>query len=416
MKIFGLLLYLYREKVLSSKLKYNCIFGGGGIRGLCHIGALKALNDLGVEIGAVAGSSVGAVFSALYAVGYSVAEIKDIFFDVNFTLFRDLNIDIFSNDISFSKGEVFYEWLKDKIGEKFYGKKYNRENSPKVTFKDLKIDLNILTLDFNTSTPFIFSKENTPDEEVAFAVRASASLPGLMKPVPYNELLLVDGDLTKSWPAFKLYTNMDTSETRLIEFRLEGSRVSSEIKNPFDYTNSIISTVWYLSTENVYNSYYQNDRYDYVVMDSKDVILFDFSIDKDVKQHLIDIGYQTTIDYFKNTLVSKKEKILSCYKNILLRINLIENAIRQKQVNNTILLVNDILASMFDDCKYIDISFYEIIKNLKENILLNSKKLMLSKMFVNPKQLIEETKFVKCSLESKIDDLVNYIKKYRNIS
>ena len=261
---------------MSSNLKYNCIFGGGGIRGLCHIGALKALNDLNVELGAVAGSSVGAVFAALYAVGYSVAEIKDIFFDVNFSLFRDLNIDIFANDISFSKGEVFYEWLKDKIGEKYYGRKYNRETSPNVTFKDLNIDLSILTLDFNTSTPFVFSKVETPDEEVAFAVRASASLPGLMKPIPYNEMLLVDGDLSKSWPAFKIYPDFDDS--RIIEFRLEGSRVSSEIKNPFDYTNSIISTVWYLSTENVYSTYSQNDKYDFVIMDSKDVNLFDFSI------------------------------------------------------------------------------------------------------------------------------------------
>ena len=79
---------------MSSNLKYNCIFGGGGIRGLCHIGALKALNDLGINIASVAGSSVGAVFASLYAVGYSVAEIKDIFFDVNFALFRDLNIEM----------------------------------------------------------------------------------------------------------------------------------------------------------------------------------------------------------------------------------------------------------------------------------------------------------------------------------
>lgn len=401
---------------MSSNLKYNCIFGGGGIRGLCHIGALKALNDLDIKIGSVAGSSVGAVFASLYSVGYSVAEIKDIFFDVNFTLFRDLNIDIFSNDISFSKGEVFYDWLKDKIGEKVYGKKYNRETSPKVTFNDLNVDLNILTLDFNTSTPFIFSKKNTPDEEVAFAVRASASLPGLMKPVPYNELLLVDGDLTKSWPAFKLYSNLDTPETRLLEFRLEGSRVSSEIKNPFDYTNSVISTVWYLSTENVYNSYSQNDRYDYVVMDSKDVILFDFSISKEVKQNLIDIGYQTTIDYFKKTIVSKKNTLLSCYKNIFFKINLLDDALKNKKVDKAIFIINDILSSMYEDCKCIDVSFYEYINALKENILCNTKKVFVSKVFLNINSLIEENSFIKTALENKMLELSDYIKKYRNIS
>ena len=402
---------------MSSNLKYNCIFGGGGIRGLCHIGALKALNDLGIKINSVAGSSVGAVFASLYAVGYSVAEIKDIFFDVNFSLFRDLNIDIFSNDISFSKGEVFYEWIKDKIGEKYYGKAYNRETSPKVTFKDLNVDLSILTLDFNTSVPFLFSKKQTPDAEVAFAVRSSASLPGLMKPVPYNEMLLVDGDLSKSWPAFKLYSDMNDSEdTRLIEFRLEGSRVSDEIKSPFDYTNSIISTVWYLSTENLYNTFSQNDKYDFVVVDSKDVILFDFSIDKDKKQHLIDIGYKTTIDYFKQTLLLKKKNILSVYRNIFLKMGLLDKYIDKKKASAAIMVVNEVLSTMRDDCKFIDDVFYNKIKSLKENILLNSKSLIMSKTLSNTEFLKKENKSIISDLNDKIEELVSYIKKYSNIS
>lgn len=396
---------------MSSNLKYNCIFGGGGIRGLCHIGALKALNDLGINIASVAGSSVGAVFSALYAVGYSIAEMKDIFFDVNFYLFRDLNIDIFSNDISFSKGEIFYEWLKDRIGEKYYGKSYNRDTSPKVTFKDLDIDLNILTLDFNTSTPFLFSKKETPDEEVAFAVRASASLPGLMKPVPYNDMLLVDGDLSKSWPAFKLYSSLDDSDLRLLEFRLEGSRVSAEIKNPFDYTNSIISSVWYLSTENVYDSYFNNDKYDFVVMDSKDVILFDFSIDRDKKQDLIDVGYKTTIDYFKKSLVAKKKNILPYYRNIYLKLGVLDKYLEKKRPTETLMVVNEILSTMFDDCKYIDDAFYLIIKNFKEKILLNSKTSILTKTLINIETLKKENQYIMNLLNSKIEELVDYIKK-----
>ena len=65
---------------MSSNLKYNCIFGGGGIRGLCHIGALKALNDLDIKIGAVAGSSVGAVFAGLHTVGYTTEELRELFY------------------------------------------------------------------------------------------------------------------------------------------------------------------------------------------------------------------------------------------------------------------------------------------------------------------------------------------------
>ena len=52
---------------------------------MCYIGALKALNELNVEIGSIAGSSVGAVFASLLAVGYNDEEIKELFFDFNFT-------------------------------------------------------------------------------------------------------------------------------------------------------------------------------------------------------------------------------------------------------------------------------------------------------------------------------------------
>ena len=80
-------------------MKYNCIFGGGGVRGVCYIGALKALNELGVELNAIAGSSVGAVFASLVAVGYNYKEIQELFYDFNFNMFRDININIFNTDI-----------------------------------------------------------------------------------------------------------------------------------------------------------------------------------------------------------------------------------------------------------------------------------------------------------------------------
>ena len=209
-------------------MKYNCIFGGGGVRGVCYIGALKALNELGVELNAIAGSSVGAVFASLVAVGYNYKEIQELFYDFNFNMFRDININIFNTDISLSKGEIFLDWLREKIGEKVLGDKYTE--SSKIRFKDIEKDLHILTLDLKTNTPYIFSKENTPDEEIAFAVRTSACMPGLMKPINLGESLLVDGDLIKSWSGNKIYNSLDTSEARLLEFRLEGTKESTEFK------------------------------------------------------------------------------------------------------------------------------------------------------------------------------------------
>ena len=57
-------------------------------------------------------------------------------------------------------------------------------------------------------------------------------MPGLMKPINLVESLLVDGDLIKSWAGCNIYSSMNTSESRLLEFRLEGTKETMDFKNP----------------------------------------------------------------------------------------------------------------------------------------------------------------------------------------
>lgn len=396
----------------NNKLKYNCVFGGGGIRGMCYIGAMRALEELDVEICSFAGSSVGAVFAALSAVGYSYSEIKNLFLDFNFNMFRDINFNIFNNDISISKGEIFLNWLREKLNSKYFGDEYDKEISRRVRFKDLKKNLYILTLDLSTNTPFIFSKETTPEEEIAFAVRASASLPGLMKPVTLGDSILVDGDLIKSWPAWKIYSNLNSSQTRLLEFRLEGSKHYGEIKNPVDYVNSIISSIWYLSTENVYNSYGNNDRYDYIVIDTKDIILFDFTLDKKEKEKLAEFGYKTVKNYFIGDLIKKKKNILKIYEKLHEKILLFLKCMKKKKTEDLLNLINDVLSEAEEDVKYIDISIYNNFLDLKDCLKINIKKGFLFKTTVdNEQQIYERADFIRMLIEEKIDDLQTYITK-----
>ena len=381
---------------MTGEIKYNCVFGGGGVRGMCYIGALKALKEFNIDINAIAGSSVGAVFAALYAVGYSEDEIKELFYDFNFNMFRDL------------------DWLREKISLKVTkGKNKNK----KITFNEIAKDLSILTIDINTNTPFIFSKRTTPDIEIAFAVRASASLPGLMKPVSYNEALLVDGDLIKSRPAWKIYEDLDNENTRILEFRLEGSRDGSDIKNPMDFVNSIINTIWYLSTEDVYNSYSQNDRYDFIVIDTKDIILFDFTIDKSKKEELAEKGYKAAKDYLSKTLPVKKEIISKKYKEIEKRLKLIKKSLKQKNTNNLIMVINEMLSEMAEDIKYVDKSIYENIKELKKEIINNIKKYVIfGNKIQNISEIEEKTEYIEKNITKRIKDLEEYVTMFSNKS
>lgn len=400
---------------MDRLIKYNCIFGGGGVRGMCYVGVLRALKELNIEIDNIAGSSVGAVFAGLLAAGYDEKEIQEMFFNFNFNMFRDININIFNTDISLSKGEIFLDWLREKIGKKVLGDKY-RENS-KVKFKDLDKNLHILTLDINTNTPYIFSKENTPDEEVAFAIRTSACMPGLMKPISLGESILVDGDLIKSWAGCKIYNDLDTSNNRILEFRLEGKKDSTDFKNPVDYINSVISTIWYLCTENVYNLNHENDRYDYIILDTKDVVFFDFNIDRNKKEKLAEKGYQITKNYFQNVIIDKKKNILNVYKKILKNLNYLRNAINKNKPLDAVFTINEILSSMFEDLKYIDSSIYFKIKDFKESIITNTKKqFIFSSKMDNEKQIKERCEFIYMLVEERILEIEKYINLHCNKS
>ena len=65
--------------MVNKPLKYTVIFGGGAIRGVAYLGALKALNEFDIEIGTLAGSSVGAIIAGMYALGYNSQEMQEVF-------------------------------------------------------------------------------------------------------------------------------------------------------------------------------------------------------------------------------------------------------------------------------------------------------------------------------------------------
>ena len=167
---------------MNRSLKYTCLFGGGAIRGVSYIGAIKALEELGISPDRLAGSSVGSIIAAFLAVGYTAEELKDVFLKVNFDLFKDISIGI-GPLFALSKGEVFLEWVRELIEKKFYGDKYQKGANRAVTFKDITKNLVIITTDFSNFECKEFSKFETPDYEIASAVRISCCMPGLMKPI-----------------------------------------------------------------------------------------------------------------------------------------------------------------------------------------------------------------------------------------
>lgn len=398
---------------MDNSLKYICIFGGGAVRGISYVGVIKALRELNIEIDSVAGSSVGAIFATLYVMGFSCEEMQEIFLDFNFNMFKDISFAI-GSDFAFSKGEVFLNWLRDLIEKKYYGDAYVKGENAPVKFSDLSKNLYILTSDLANNVPVVFSKNNTPDFEVATAARISASLPGLMKPTEYENGFLVDGDLIKSWPLWKTDDELCIKNSRVLEFRLEGCRECVSIKNPLDYLNSVFSTFSNFCTENVISIYKEKDKFDYILIDTKDVLLIDFAIPVEKRLELISTGYNTTINYLKNDLVKKKQKLLPYYSYILDMLLSIKDLIKSNKISTAKNKLYKLMANMYEPLDYIDTCFYKDINEFKLKFIADIK----PAFFFNSIGLKDVTSNIK-NLQSIIDKLTDktyelkeYVRKY----
>ena len=392
--------------MVKSELEYACLFGGGAIRGFAHIGAIKALDELGIKIGTLAGSSVGAIVASALAIGYDYKEIEDIFLNINFELFKDID---FSKTVALSKGNVFLEKMREIIEKKFYGKKYRKGKNLPVTFKDLDKNLVIITTDINNFKCKEFSKNSTPDFEVAHAIRISACMPGLMKPVKFEDKILVDGDLQKSHPMWDLCSELKNLDENILEIRLEGC-ASSNLKDPLSFINTVYTCVTTIASDYVVDMYKFDEKHDCLVLDTGDVLILDLHIKKELREKILESGYKQTVNYFKNVLPLKKHLILDEYVRLRnkiteLRDNILKDKTSEAQVNFA-----KILLQFSNTNRIIDEKIKEEILTLSNDILENTTKTLIfkRKFFKNYKELDKSISEIQAQINEKISQHSSY--------
>lgn len=399
---------------MNKSFKYTCLFGGGAIRGVSYIGAVKALEEFGIAPTTLAGSSVGSIIAALLAVGYNSAELKEIFLKVNFDLFRDISLGL-GTVFALSKGEVFLDWLRDLIESKFYGEKYKKGANRSVTFKDIDKNLVIITTNLSNFECKEFSRYETPDFEIASAIRISCCMPGLMKPIEYNKTILVDGDLQKSWPMWKLSKNLLLNDERILEFRLEGYYDDNNNNlSGLDYANAVYSCMTAMSTSFITNIYAGKDKFDYIVLNTGDVVVVDFNISAGKRNELMKIGYDQTMEYFKKSLPGKKSKIKDNYKVILNHLTKINKLISANNILRAKMQLGDLFTDLCDLHNIIDLTDYEDLKSFKNLFLQNIiYPPLFGKAKINNDRFIrtELSRMIK-NISAKVSELENYLELY----
>lgn len=157
--------------------------GGGGARGLAHIGVLKALEAEGIPVDLLAGTSMGGLIAAFYAAGRSPAEIESEALHLTKLAHALALVDLGLPRRAFFSGDKLYAYLQEKLG-------------PRLTFAQLRRPLALTAVDL------ISGKEVVLREGlVAEAARATAALPGMLEPVERNGQCLVDGGVLNNVPA-----------------------------------------------------------------------------------------------------------------------------------------------------------------------------------------------------------------------
>lgn len=396
----------------NVNLKYTILFGGGAIRGVAYSGALKAIEELDIKYDTLAGSSVGAVFAALVAVGYNSEEIKNILLKVNYDLFRDIQIGI-GSQFALSKGEVFLDWLRELIEKKFYGDNYKKGRNKAVTFGDIEKNLVIITTDLSNFECKEFSKVETPDFEIAKAVRISSGMPGLMKPVEYNNRVLVDGDLQKSAPMWSLSPNLQKEGERIVEFRLEGDFQGND-HNAIEFANAIYSYATSTGTKFLTKIYGCRDNYDYITIDTGDLNIVDFNVSEEKRLQLVESGYNQTYDYFKNKLFEKKQMLLKIYTEISQHLDMCEFQIRKGNTYQAKCELGELYMNLCENITLINSTDNKNINKFKNAFLDNYKTpALFGKAKLNNEKLVT-AELINCkqTITSRINEYIKYIETF----
>lgn len=390
----------------EKSFQYACLFGGGAIRGAAYCGTVKAMEEIGINPDIVAGSSVGSIIAGLLAVGYSAEELREVFLQVNFELFRDLQFAL-GPQFAISKGEVFLEWIRDLIEKKYYGDKYKKGTHKAVTFSDLEKDLVIITTDLSSFECKEFSKQETPDFEIATAIRISCSMPGLMKPIEYNNRVLVDGDLQKGSPMWKLSKNLQPENLRILEFRLEGNFEGND-KNSIEYINSIYSYATSVATSFIIDVYNKNDKYDYIVINTGDINIVDFNLASEKRENMMEIGYNQTMKYFGEILPLKKKLLFEVYSEINSSLKKIYNNIERNKAQKARIILAELFMYL---CDYIDMIDSADLTALKDFKKIMNDNMVYPALFGKTK--IKNSQYILCTLGLLMNKISQKVDEYQ---
>lgn len=196
---------------MEGLLKIGIALGGGGVRGFAHLGVLKVLEEEGIPIGVITGTSLGSIIAGMYATNPEINKVIER--ALNFIRshgFKKKRIGFIREvEAEERKGGFLFKFSNSIKKGYFYGISITKKSF--FSEKDFAEIINALIDDINiedTKKAFAtVSADLLTGREVIFkegslrmAISASCALPGIFPPVIYNSYELVDGGIVNKIP------------------------------------------------------------------------------------------------------------------------------------------------------------------------------------------------------------------------
>lgn len=208
--LFAFGMHTSKASLQPQRKKVGLVLSGGGAKGMAHIGALKVIEEAGIPIDYIVGTSMGSIIGGLYAIGYTPEQMDSMVRNQDWSFLlsdriprSEMNMMERESDekyvisVPFSKSSI-----KEVTGGVIKGQNISNLFSELTLGYHNKIDFNKLP------TPFACVSENlvTGEEYVfqegvlATAMRASMAIPGVFTPVRLDSMVLIDGGVTNNYP------------------------------------------------------------------------------------------------------------------------------------------------------------------------------------------------------------------------
>ncbi len=244
---------------LHSEEKVGLALSGGGSRGLAHIGILKVIDELGINVDYIAGTSMGAVIGGLYAMGYTAVEIEEMILKNDFDNIFDEAVsreDLYIGQKRWMPYANYYFDLDNKFHPGlpealFSGSKlintlfdYTYAASNINDFTKLPIEFKCVATNIMTGEMKVFDKGNLHE-----VMRASMSVPSILEPMRLDNELYIDGGIRANLPS-EIVKEMGADI-------VIGLQLSSELRSKENLDNLIKvldQTINFSMTDNVIKS------------------------------------------------------------------------------------------------------------------------------------------------------------------